>query len=88
MLSVGASELEEKVGDLLRDVRERGETVEVTDGGEVVARLVPAKSKEQRAREVERTLKELDELTARVSAVWPEGVSAEDVMREDVRREL
>ena len=41
MLTVGVRELKQRTSDVLRRVRERGEEVEVTLRGRVVARLVP-----------------------------------------------
>ena len=41
MASVGVRELKQRTSEVLRRVRERGEPVDVTFRGEVVARLVP-----------------------------------------------
>lgn len=41
MKTVAARELEERISEMLRLVQETGEIVEVTEGGEVVAHLVP-----------------------------------------------
>ena len=41
MTTIGVQELHEDTGAILRRVREQGKTLDVTDQGEVVARLVP-----------------------------------------------
>ncbi len=41
MTTIGVQELHEDTSAILRRVREQGETLDVTDQGEVVARLVP-----------------------------------------------
>jgi antitoxin (DNA-binding transcriptional repressor) of toxin-antitoxin stability system len=68
-------------------VREEGEVVEITDGGEVVARLVPVKRGQLTDEEIVRFIASLDELAEEISAEWPAGVSAQDAIN-DVRRDL
>ncbi len=60
MRSVGIRELKERTGEIVREVSE-GASVEVTLHGKVMARLVPP-VKRLSAEEVERFLRENDEL--------------------------
>lgn len=90
MTSVGIDELRTRTSEVIRRVREQGETIDVTDDGEVVARMVPAKPfrAEQQADDrdtMEEWLRRADELAKEVGRHWPNGVSAVDAVR-DVRR--
>ncbi|MCA9875890.1 MAG: type II toxin-antitoxin system prevent-host-death family antitoxin [Anaerolineales bacterium] len=87
MVTVGVRQLKQETSKILRRVREEGEIVEITYHGEVVARLVPVAPPEPTDEEIAAVWANLDQLTAEISAKWPEGVSAVDAIRE-VRREL
>lgn len=87
MVTVGIRELKQETSKLLRRVREEGEIIEITYHGEVIARLVPVAPPEPTDKEIAAVWANLDQLTAEISAKWPEGVSAVDAIRE-VRREL
>jgi prevent-host-death family protein len=87
MLTVGVRELKQETSKILRRVREKGETIEITYHGEVVARLVPVAPPEPTDEEIAAILTNLEALSAEISAKWPEGVSALDAIN-DVRREL
>ncbi len=50
MASVGVRELKQHTSEVLRRVRENGETIEVTFRGRVVARLVPVEPRATRRR--------------------------------------
>lgn len=69
MVAVQIADLKERAGEIVRRLQETGEPVEIIEGGEVVAKLVPA----------------FDELSKDISAHWPEGVSAVDAIRADRR---
>lgn len=88
MVTVGIRELKQQTSKILRRVREEGEIIEITYHGETVARLVPVIPPPESSNEdVAAIWANLDQLTAEISAKWPEGVSAVDAIR-DVRREL
>ena len=88
MAAVGVRELKEHTSQILRRVREQGETIDVTHRGRVVARLVPAEERPPpTAEELAAFWEEWDQLATEIGAHWPEGVSAVDAIR-DVRREL
>src|SRR5437879_12196741 len=49
MQTIGVRELKERISEMLRLVQEKGEIIEVTNRGEVVALLVPAHKPQQHA---------------------------------------
>ncbi len=87
MVTVGVRQLKQETSKILRRVREEGQIIEITYHGEVIARLVPVAPPEPTGEEITAVWANLDQLTAEISAKWPEGVSAVDAIRE-VRREL
>ena len=88
MVTVGIRELKQQTSKILRRVREEGQIIEITYHGEIIARLVPVIPPPETSNEdVAAIWANLDQLTAEISAKWPEGVSAVDAVR-DVRREL
>ena len=86
MPSIGVRELKARASEVLRRVRERGESVDVTHRGEVVARLVPV-PRPRRRRRTAATWSSLDRVAAEISARWPPGRSAAAAVKEG-RREL
>ena len=87
MVTIGVRELKQQTSKVLRRVREEGETVEITFRGETIARLIPVNPPTLSKEKIVAAWADLDQLTAEISAKWPEGVSAVDAIR-DVRREL
>ena len=92
MASVGIEELQARTTEVLRRVREHGETIDVTDGGEVVARVVPAGKPRaehavDEAEAMQAWLRRADALAREIGTRWPKGVSAVDAVR-DARRDL
>jgi len=76
MKTVEVNELIGRIDEILRLVVEKGETFEVTEHGEVIARLEPAgKAKQVVEDSDDGAWAELDRLSAEISAHWPEGVS-------------
>ena len=87
MDSIGVRELKGRTSEILRRVRERAETIDVTYRGRVVARLVPVEQASADAEQVSAVWTDIDRLAAHIGARWPAGVSAVDAVREG-RREL
>lgn len=87
MASVGVRELKEQTSQILRRVRENGETIDVTYRGRVVARVVPVEPARPDPEALASWLAEHEKLAEEVSKHWPVGVSAVDTVR-DVRRDL
>lgn len=87
MKIVGVRELKANISELLQAVYATGETVEVTRHGQAIARLVPVQQTQPQERDANGAWTELNELAAEISALWPDGVSAQDTLN-DVRRDL
>ena len=87
MVTVGVRELKQQTSKILRRVREEGETIEITYHGQTVAHLVPVNPPAPSTEEMAAIWADLNQLSAEISAQWPEGVSALDAVN-DVRREL
>jgi prevent-host-death family protein len=87
MKTLEVDELTKRINEILRIVEE-GETIELTKGGEVIARLVPARRPQQ---PVKRDLRdfwaEMDRLAVEIGAHWKGDMDAVEAVR-DVRREL
>jgi antitoxin (DNA-binding transcriptional repressor) of toxin-antitoxin stability system len=79
--------LREATADILRRVREDGETFAVVDEGRVVAQITPPEIRPPDPDALAAWWAEHDRIAAEISARWPKGVSAVDAIR-DVRREL
>ena len=75
MASIGIRELKRDTSGIVRRVRERGETIDVTHRGRVVARLVPV-SAEPRSRQDRKVLQDIETLATEIGARWPKGVTA------------
>ena len=87
MQTIGVRELQEQTEAVLRRVREEGETFEVTDQGEVVARLVPAEVTPNPKLPVDQWLARWNQLSEDVSALWTGDTDCVEAIREQ-RREL
>lgn len=87
MLAVGVRELKRNASALLRRVREKGEIIDITYRGVVVARLIPVREAALPPDDVAALMAEMDALAAEVSAKWIGSPSAVDAVH-DVRREL
>ncbi|MBI4287253.1 MAG: type II toxin-antitoxin system prevent-host-death family antitoxin [Chloroflexi bacterium] len=86
MEQIGSRELKQKASEVLRRVREGGETISITYRGRIVARLVPVNKKTEKA-ETLGVWADMDEVAAEIGARWPVGVTAAKAVREQ-RREL
>jgi len=87
MEEIGVRELKENASEVLRRVRETGESYTITYRGRAVAHLVPADSERDERAEWEKIWAEMDETAAEISKKWPKGVSAVEAVR-DQRRDL
>ncbi len=81
MATIGLSELPEA----MRIVLEHGEALDVTDQGEVVARLVPVAPARPARPGLTSDLAALDALTARIGAAWKSDKSAVEAVSEQRR---
>jgi antitoxin (DNA-binding transcriptional repressor) of toxin-antitoxin stability system len=85
MRAVGVRELKDGATELLRQVRERGETIALSHRGQVFARIVPVQEAEGAARSFDEWETAAKALADGISQRWPAGVSAVDAVREQRR---
>jgi prevent-host-death family protein len=85
MRAVGVRELKASASRILRRVRERGEEVQVTYRGRVVARLVPVVEPEDSTRAAAAVWSDLDRLAQDIRARWPKRLTAAAAVREGRR---
>ena len=87
--TVSVRELRDQIEPILRRVAEQGETIAVVDDGKEVARLVPPLPERRpvSAEELAAIRDRRQRLAEEIGAHWPEGVTAEDAIR-DIRRDL
>ena len=86
MRTIGVRELKEHTSQVLRRVRQRGEEIEVTHHGRVIARLVPVRRERRRSRASTAIWSTLDQLAREIGTHWPKGYSATKAVG-DERRE-
>lgn len=87
MREVGVRELKEHASELLREVREKRESITITYRGKAVAQLVPVVERDAVWEESRRVLDEMEKLAQEIGRHLPPGTSAVDAVREQ-RREL
>jgi prevent-host-death family protein len=87
MRTVGVRELKTSASRLLRRVRERGEEIQVTYRGQVVARIVPVLERRAPAGADAGVWSDLDRLAAEIGGHWPKGITAAAAVTEG-RRDL
>jgi prevent-host-death family protein len=87
MRSIGVRELKAHTSRVLRDVRENGQTIEITVRGRAVASLVPISAAHASHQDTSVVWADLDRLAAQIGASWSADVSAAEAVREG-RREL
>ncbi len=81
MYSVGIRELKERTGKIMRQVREQGDTIEVTYHGRAIARLSPIRQPQAIVKETAAVWTALDQLAAEIDAHWTPDVSATEAVR-------
>jgi prevent-host-death family protein len=81
MKTIGIRELKKHLSEALRDVQ-AGEIIEVTNRGQIIARVVPVKPQRHSPEAVRAALTDLDSLAAEIALYWPEGVSAADAVND------
>ena len=88
MKTLEVGELKERISEMLHLVQEKGEIIEVSNRGEVVALLVPVHKPQEPAEQSTGAIwTDYDRLAAEIGVHWPKDVSAVDAVS-DVRRDL
>jgi prevent-host-death family protein len=85
MRSVGVRELKQRTSQVLRELQARGDEIEITYHGRVIARLVPVGRPPARRRTAA-VWSTLDQVAREIGAGWPKGRSATAAVREGRRR--
>lgn len=84
--SVGMRELRARASSILRRVREKHESVDVTYRGEVIARIVPVRPRAPAAASLDAVWTDLDRLSGEIGRHWRAGgKSAAEVVGEGRR---
>ncbi|MDO8615936.1 MAG: type II toxin-antitoxin system prevent-host-death family antitoxin [Dehalococcoidia bacterium] len=84
MAEIGVRELKQHISEIMRRVREKKESFDITYRGRVVAWLVPVEAPEKK--EDWRTVwAEMDETAAEIAKRLPPGVSAANLVSEQRR---
>ncbi|MBI5713644.1 MAG: hypothetical protein HZC38_09515 [Chloroflexi bacterium] len=65
---------------ILRRVREKGETVDITYHGEIIARIVPAKPPTMDAKVMGAIWADMDHVAEEIGRRWKKGMSAAEVV--------
>ena len=82
MVTVGVRELKQQTSEIIRRVRERGDEIQVTHHGKVVARILPVAPSHE---ETKQAWDNLDNLAAKIGQHWPKGISAAEAVTEGRR---
>ena len=86
MKTISISDLNERINEILRLIKEEGETIALTDQGEVVAQIVPVSESEQQTKNDNEFWENLHRITSELAPYWPERVNAVDIVR-DIRQD-
>lgn len=85
--AVGIRELKAHATEIVRQVRVKRATIQITYRGKVIAQLIPVREPKPIKKETSSVWTDLDHLAAEIGARWPKNVTAVDAVREQ-RREL
>lgn len=85
MRTIGVRELKEHTSRILEEVRERGEEVQITRHGRVIARLMPVSPTLPDTQELDAIWSDMDRLAEEIGRYWPEGVSSVEAVGEERR---
>jgi prevent-host-death family protein len=87
MRAIGVRELKQHTSQVLRLVRQRGEEIDVTHHGQVIARLIPVRRERPQPRTSAAVWSTIDQVAREIGTRWPKGKSAVNAVR-DQRRKL
>ncbi len=78
--SIGVRELSSGASKILRRVREKGETVDITYHGEIIARIIPAKPPKIDPKVMGAIWADMDRVAEEIGRRWKKGMSAAEVV--------
>ena len=87
MRTIGIRDLKTHLSEILRQVQEEGQVIEVTNHGEIIARVVPVRTGPHKDQISSTVWTDLERLAAEIGTHLPKRVDAVEAVR-DVRREL
>jgi antitoxin (DNA-binding transcriptional repressor) of toxin-antitoxin stability system len=82
---IGIRDLGSSASKIVRRVREKGETVDITYRGQVVARLIPVITPKPNPKTLNAIWADLDQVAQEIGRHWPKGVSAVEAVNEGRR---
>ena len=82
---IGIRELGSSASKIVRRVREKGEMVDITYRGQVVARLIPITTPKPDPKALNIIWAGLDQVAQEIGRYWPKGVSAVEAVNEGRR---
>jgi antitoxin (DNA-binding transcriptional repressor) of toxin-antitoxin stability system len=86
MKTMESKEVQEHFSELLREIEETGQPIGVSDGGKLVAQLVPTRAPQQQTkRDPREAIAELEALIAEITPDLPDTVNVEEIIN-DIRR--
>jgi antitoxin (DNA-binding transcriptional repressor) of toxin-antitoxin stability system len=81
-------ELVARINEILRLIKENGETIEITDKGKVIAHVVPTNASEKAIEKSDAAAwDDLKRLAVELDPYWPENTDAVEIVR-NIRRDL
>jgi prevent-host-death family protein len=83
--SIGVRDLRARASKILRRVREKGETIEITYRGQVIARIVPALPVKPDSATLDAIWADMDRLASEIGRKWPAKVTAAEAVSEGRR---
>ncbi len=84
MAEIGVRELKENTSEIMRRVREKKESFDITYRGRVIAWLVPVERPEPEE-DWRKVWAEMDELAEEIGKQWPSGISAAEAVSKQRR---
>jgi len=83
--SIGVRELRARASQILQRVREKGETIDITYRGQVIARIVPATPVKPDPATLDTIWADMDRLATEIGRKWPAKVTAAEAVSEGRR---
>jgi len=82
---IGIRDLSNSASKIVRRVREKGETIDITYRGQVVARLIPINIPKPAPKTLNSIWADLDQVAQEIGRYWPKEVSAVQAINEGRR---
>ena len=83
--TIGVRELRLSASKILRRVREKGEAIDITYRGQVIARIIPAAPAKPDPQTLGAIWADLDRVAEEIGQRWPAGLSAAEAVSAERR---